>query len=317
MSNLQPPFWTACALLLLTQTAARAESSAEVVALVGKIEGTVHWKPASDKAAVQLDAKKDAMRPIHFGEWVKVSPGSGLHLMVAANGKPIVQAITTPANGTAEWRTFVHRPSADQLALMNVLKNNSGLGGRSRGNIQVYSPADGSAIRLSHLHVLWTPSPTVHKLTITILDGRLRRKFWETAAVDGAAGRLDTAAAAEPLKGYRGALVLKVTPLASSAGSEPEQLKYVRFMLLDPVSESSLEKELAQWDREIGLIRHLGKIFAFNRLKLYNEAADEYEAALAETADSKPLLSAAIDAAARIGNTPLEVKLRGRFAFGG
>ncbi len=181
------------------------------------------------------------MRPIHFGEWVKVLPGSGLHLMVAGNGKPIVQAITTPANGTAEWRTFAHRPSADQLALMNVLKDKSGLGGRSRGNIQVYSPADGSSIRLSHLHVLWTPSPTVNKLTITILDGRLRRKFWETAPVDGAAGRLDTTGA-EPVKGYRGPLVLKVTPLVSPPGSEPEQEQYVRCTALDPLSESALKK---------------------------------------------------------------------------
>ena len=90
----------------------------------------------------------------------------------------------------------------------------------------------------------------------------------------------------------------------------------VRFSLLGQTAEQGLQKQLAEWEGQSGLIRPLGRAYVFHSFSLLNEAADAYEAALAEDSDSTQLLIAAIAAQRQIGNTEREQILRRRLPHG-
>ena len=267
-----------------------------------------------DKPPVQLNARKDLVRQLHFGEWVKVAAGSALHLLVIRNNQPDKQTLQTLAHGIAQWVTFPHRPTSEQLALLNVLRENSELGGRQRDGKSIFSPADHSSVRLDHLTFFWIPSPAAKQVTLILTDGKKRHKFWSATDVAGRSGRLDAGPAREALKSYRdGGSRGELALLLAGGDIAPET---VQFSLLDRKSESSLEIELTECDRQDGLVRHLGRISVFTARKLYGEAVDEYEAALTEAPDSTSLLVAAILAEERIGNTPRGNALRKRLPPG-
>jgi len=295
--------------------AAQIPADADIVAIIVKIEGTVFWKKAAAAQPAQLDPLKDIGRVVLFKEWVKVDPGSTLRVVDLRNKKPTEAPISTPRMQAAQWVTFPHLPSEDQAALWHVLTAFSELGGRKRGASSVFfSPAPESVVRPEHLVFQWTPDSSEKPVSLSITEANPSisgaKPIWHQENVDGRTGRLDSPEARSALQAYRTGGSHNPLVLALTQGEA--KAKSVQFSLLVPRDETELTQQLADMDELPALLRHTGRAYILNAFKLYNEAADEYEAALAAAPNSTPLLLAAISAQQQTGNKAREEALRKR-----
>lgn len=66
------------------------------------------------------------------------------------------------------------------------------------------------------------------------------------------------------------------------------------FSIISATEEQQLQSELVEWDAYADLIRHMERAYIFERHKLYDEAADEYEMALKLSPETDYLLAETI-----------------------
>jgi len=84
--------------------------------------------------------------------------------------------------------------------------------------------------------------------------------------------------------------------------SEVGKPQRVLFRVMSVNEEELLTKELGKWEGSVEFTRNIGRAWVFSRHRLYDEAAAEYESALADSPESVHLLRATIRAYCRAGN---------------
>ncbi|HLJ56427.1 MAG TPA: hypothetical protein VKT77_15415 [Chthonomonadaceae bacterium] len=308
MRNLLGALAATITVALANPAGASAQTKAAViVATVHSIVGKVYWRPTMARPEVLLDPVKDRSRPICFGEWVKASPGCKLNVWVPHGSTAIVQTIATPANETAQWRTFARRPTAAQLALLKIISEASLLGGRPRDAGPLYAPADRSVQRLDKLEIRWTPTPAGVTTRLALTDDTTGASILAPQSVDGAVGR----APSEPFVAALRALPERARRHRLSLSIRTNGREFaVHFTLMDAVAEAALAAQLAQTDSLPAGSRRLGRVGELAAAGLLNEVAAECEAALAEEPGNETVRVTAIVADEQIGYAERALELR-------
>ncbi|MEN3336088.1 MAG: hypothetical protein V7641_5453 [Blastocatellia bacterium] len=297
----------ACAsALMLMAWPCKAATQEGSIGIVEEIHGTVFWRSNPNAKPLRLDPGLDAARRLYTGEQLRCARGSLLRLRL--NGK------LKTLRGASAWFTIPLTAASRSDPLQAALDEYGRLGGRDRGSsLQVFSPSDHSVVMPERFVIRWIPSAARCAIAFSIQDGG--SAIWQQNDVDGAVGSLAADAAKQALidyrvKGEQGPLTLK---LVDSCGSET----HLAFSLLSIKSEQSLKQELAFWDKEpANLLAHLGRASVFNRYRMFPQVAEEYEAALGVTPNSRHLLIRTILAHRGTGNFNRAEKLEKRLPVG-
>ena len=166
-----------------------------------------------------------------------------------------------------------------------------------------------AAIRPETAVFRWRPIRGPLRLSISV--AQKETDTWSQAQVDGAAGHFTSQTLQEALRTLstrRGARCrLRVqTALAEDS---------VEFEVLSAESEASLARELAAWDREPAVLRHLLRAYAYTERRLWLDAASEFETALKTSPRNSDLLKVAVAAQERAGNVDRANQLREELRF--
>ena len=276
-------------------------------AIVERISSTVLLRQKGKQ--ISLNPKSDIARVLYIGDSVHCEKGARLSLSIGGR--------TTELDENSGWFTIARRVSSQSDPHEKALAAYGRTGGRDRGfvsNSTVYSPADESAVMPELFVIRWTPLKRrcVASFVIQTPDGQ---ELWRQDKVNGAPGSLESGIARQALMTYRtkvdeGTLLLR---LKDSCGNED----HLTFTLVSVADEKSLKEELAFWDHEPEkLIAHIGRASVFSRYRMFPQAAEEYEAALAAAPKSHDLLLRTISAHRRTGNRARAERLERRLPPG-
>jgi hypothetical protein len=284
----------------------------KVVGFIESIRGPAYIRQGTRK--VTLNIRTDVRRPVHAGEIFGCTRGCRVLIKLfcgeanddkcrrveVSTGEYQIPSLPTP-------RTERQRKHEEASQAYGIT------GGVSMGALSpVYSPAPEGVVSPGALILKWTTGPALSSLSVRIEDLN-RIPIWRQRIGDGSAGSLISAELRQSLLNYRtkggtGPLVLEVEDKNGVASQ-------VKFSLLSKEQEDELETQLAAWDLEKDtFIRHLGRISIFQSKGMFNEVADEFEAALAETPESRELLIRTISAQHVTGNSKRERQLRNKLA---
>jgi hypothetical protein len=177
----------------------------------------------------------------------------------------------------------------------------------------IFSPPSDGAARASDLVVRWDPWPGVDQLTISVWPNATRQKFCCDGTFDGKKGSLESPELRKALMPLRDRNADDRELVLNISGSLLRDF-LVAFSVLSATEETQLNGELATWESKNALLRHLGRAHIFSNYRLFTQAAEESEAALALAPESPYLLVLSIEAEHRTGNAaPLE-ELKRRLA---
>lgn len=279
---------------ILALLAGSASLAAErpCVGWVDGIRPPASWRAGAGSREVRLDPAKDRYRGLCSGEQVRCEGSGSLKLLL--NGKP---RTVTARDGWFPIPPPVRTVGPAEGAISEYGRL---LGGERPVNSAITSPADGSQVRPESLVIRWTPRPSLKTITLSIRTGS-GEELWKRPVQDASTGELADDAARAALvqhraRGGKGPLTLRMAGLDGS-------LDEVHFDLLPADQEKSLKEELALFDGKPGLLRRVGRAYAFSKRRLYAEAAEEYEAALKEAPESAALTERAIYWHRKAGNT--------------
>jgi hypothetical protein len=274
-----------------------------VAAIVEKVSGTVSLKQNGKQST--LNAKTDIARRLFAGDRVHCEAGAKLSLRIGGR--------STELDANSGWFEIPKVAPGAPDPRQRAIDAYGRIGGRNRGVVShsiVYSPTDGGSTTPELFVIRWTPlkSKCVVSFEVQDLNGK---KLWRQTKVGGALGVLNSKSARQALVSYRSRsreaeLKLRYT---DSCG-EPDEST---FQLLSVANEQKLKTELAQWDNEPNqLIAHLGRASVFIERKIFSQAAEEYEAALALAPESVDLIESTSGAERQTGNTPRAKELEKR-----
>jgi hypothetical protein len=280
----------------------QGQSQAEPIAgFIEEIRGVAYLKKGAQR--LKLDQKKDVRRALHPGEVLSCDPGG--YLRLALCGQPAdksCQSREVTASGRFRIPPLAPPQSDAERNRQQALQSLGRSGGREMGVLSpVYSPASQGMVRPGTLVLRWVSSEALSSLSLTVKETS-GRELWQQNIADGAAGFLVSESLRQTLSQYRakggkGALVLDVED-KNHIGSQ------IRFSLITVEDESNLDKELSEWDKEPdAFMRRLGRAAAFSSRSMFNDVAEEFEAALAETPDSHEVLLRTMQAHRDTGNT--------------
>lgn len=183
--------------------------------------------------------------------------------------------IIIAVGGSRRIPSVVCKPSADELKKFRT----AGRDDRSRTGGYVLSPSDSGVFRPETFVIRWRP-PTRHgKLSLSIED-EAGVTLW-AEEIDGQKGLHDSARLRDALKRAQAEGRLKLSLTAQVMTNTPQGgYDEIQFRLLPKSSEEILNSELASWEAESGVMRHLGRAGTFSSYELYAESAQELERAL-------------------------------------
>ena len=174
-------------------------------------------------------------------------------------------------------------------------------GGRSKGaETSIYEPADGGAVVSDRFTIRWTTKPDIGTFVAVLIDPA-GKEIARSGKLKGTDGTADS----EP---FRRAIL---TSLGANPASGRFQLTFKldeggeqtsNFTVLTRAQESDLDRELARIGDENSLFGHLERAGIFDKYRLYNDVAAEYDRALDQAPNSVALLRAAVGVDARIGD---------------
>jgi hypothetical protein len=178
----------------------------------------------------------------------------------------------------------------------------------------IYSPpagGSGSAVLPDRFIIRWIPRKGVQDLWLRIRD-QSDAQLWPQdngrgIEVPSAAGELISEEARKTLAKYRrvGEREPLTLVVVDSKGNELD----AEFSIVSEQDEEALKKELGVCSSQPGLMKYICRAYYFRQLKLYAEAADEYEAALKLAPESVDLQLRAIAAHRLTGNYAREQEL--------
>lgn len=161
----------------------------------------------------------------------------------------------------------------------------------------VFSPTGGSYVFVDDIVFRWAPSlQTRVNLAIEDINGKL---LWQEEGVDGALGQLVSESARKVLRQYRDEK--KSTQLRFVLVDQTGSKTSVAFSILAVEDEKAVRNELARWDGQQTVLRHLGRALVFRGRGMTFDAAQEYEAALASAPGSAALSRATMQARREAG----------------
>jgi len=278
------------------QVLAAGVQNGEVAGCIDQMRGEVYFKKTRSDAPSRL-TKRNAPKWLHVGDRLPCGPGGYVKICLCKR-----QSTCREIKGPSGWYPIPRSPLSKDDPRWVALQHFGG-GGRPRASgVVIFSPADDSVKAPGRFTIRWVASDQDKNITLAIFDDT-NKVIWREQVADGTAGHLASDSAREALlkysrEGGKGTLKLTLT-------RPDEQTEQVRFSLLSSESEQDLQTELIKWDREeASLLRHAYRAYSFSSRGMLTEAVEEYEAALAETPDSRDLLMATIMANRNIGNSP-------------
>jgi hypothetical protein len=279
---------------------------AEAIAgIVKDVHGPVSLKQGkSDKTGVKLDSRYDQARLLYVGQEISCGPGGSIYLSLCNGDEYQDKQIQGPAG-------YAISPANKCLSL-EELKEYARLGGRDRGTVSpIFSPANDSVVRADTLVVRWVAGQKPRAFSLQIVTAS-PGVIWQQEVPRTSSGTLSSEDLRQTLTRLRDRdepLLLRFKDKSSRAGTEGA----ITFSLLSASQEQQLQQELSAWDKKAeGILRRLGRASIFVRHLMFTDAAEEYEAALAQAPRSRDLLQRTIRAQLRIGNAPRVRELRQR-----
>ncbi|MGV3722162.1 MAG: hypothetical protein ACO1SX_14725 [Actinomycetota bacterium] len=295
------PFLTLQIASLALPANAAAAAPRPCVGWVQEIRGTAYWRSQPSAPRVTLQPKADQYRGLRTGEQVLCPRGGHLRLMLNGRLREV-----KPAEG---WLTVPPPLRPTGLTERALEAYGRRLGAERAAGSALYCPADGGRVRASVLVVRWQPDPAWKLVTLSLRD-EAGQELWRRPRVEAAAGKLEDAELRTQLGQQReGTLELL---LSSPDGASQS----VRFTLLPARETPALLAELAGFEKGPGLLPRIGRAQCLIQRRLYNEAADEYEGALAQAPESRALLEKTLQIQRLIGNLPRAEELEQRLVWG-
>lgn len=298
------PAMLACALGCLTMSGLRAgagdpESPPPPVAVIESIQGKVQLTSAVPAGVKLLDPQRDVARLLHRGEILVCAQKSQVRLRLQSGSRLLKGPNRWPVPALA-----LDEQGAVSLALQRLGSVGEAL---EPAGGPLLSPADGSSVRPDVATLRWRPSSKEIAFRLTNERGK---DLWGRAEVPGAAGRLVDPRFNAALREFRESV--SQGKLTLEARSDDAVIGKVEFSLISEQAEMSLVQELKNWsvEPERSLLRFVGRAAAFGRRSMWNEEADELEAAVAAFPKSATLLNADRAAQLRIGNLARAEELR-------
>jgi hypothetical protein len=136
------------------------------------------------------------------------------------------------------------------------------------------------------------------EVSLSIKLTRDSKTIWSQSNIDGMSGQLTSELARKLLRNIQKKNMSRYIEL-TLVSNKPQRIVF-RVMSLD--EEQLVARELKKWEGMVDFTRHIGRAYTFSRYRLYDEAAAEYESALADSPESVDLLRAAISGNCRAGN---------------
>ncbi len=265
------------------------------VGIIESIAGKPVFAPAGARPAA-LDPARDVGLLIHAGDVLKPPSRSTVRLRTQQGAKVL--------KGPVRW--VAPRLDADQQGIVSLalhrLEAPAEAPDPTRGPL--FSPGDGSSVRPETAAIRWQPIAREISLRLTNEGGKV---LWRRDSVSGGDGKIIDPAFNKALLDFResvsqGKLTLTI---GSSKREDGKGEGKVEFSLISEQAELSLRQELKVWsvEPEKSLLRFVGRAAAFGRRFMWNEEADELEAAVAQFPKSVTLLRADRAAQLRTGNT--------------
>ena len=283
----------------------------------GKCDGK--WRAKDGGEVKRLDAAKDHFRFLYPGESVRCDGMGSMSLQVLDNRpKKVLKedgwCTVYDEAAVCEKEKMPGAKAAVSGVMDRALREFGRPAGRQRGfRSAIFSPAPESSVRASELVLRWNEIPGATRIALQLTD-KYHSVLWEQVDVDAGsrelvAGAMRTALVAYRDKGGAGPFSLKLT-------NEGTAQPLVRFSVLSGDEEHALDGELAKCERNKGLRHLVCRTAAFSRREMWNNAAEEYEAALKLAPESRDLTLAALAAETSIGNAKRAGQLRAMLAPG-
>jgi len=252
--------------------------------------------------------------------WKKISPTRGgprPHL----EGEKVRCSPQTPGSVTVLVSKQYKSVSGDECyrvvsqdALTDVVKYSdlAATRGASYPSTIFTSPSSEGAVDPQTFIVRWTPPARIGEVALTIVPKSGGDGLFSFGGIPGGSGSFDSQPLRDALEKYRdrGGRDPLVLRLHDEAGQDYA----VTFTVLTPPDQKKLERELAEWDSQSGIVQHLGRASVFSSFSLYFEAAAECELALQESPQSPLLLQLAANAEQRSGNSARAGELENQFS---
>jgi hypothetical protein len=287
-------------LALLTSPVAAAEPR-PCVGWVQEVHGMAYWRSHAKGPRVTLQPKADQYRGLRAGEQVNCPRGGLLRVMLNGRLREV-----KPADG---WVTVPPPLRTAGLTERAIEAYGRRLGAERPVGSALYCPAEGGRVRASTLVVRWQPHPEWKLVTLALQDDA-GQELWRRSRVDAAAGRLEDAdLRAKLTQPPAGTLALL---LSGPDGAS----QTVHFTLLPASEEPALRTELAGFNQGPDLLPRIGRAQCLIQRRLYNEAAEEYEAALSQAPESRALLEKTLQLQRLVGNTTRAEELEQRLVWG-
>jgi hypothetical protein len=273
------------------------------------------WRASDSARPVKLDQKKDHYRFLYSGESVRCEGSGTMSLQILDKKKEIskrngwyrIRDVSVNANLPQDE---IQRLSAQEKAVMAFGRP----AGRQRGlPSPIFCPAAESTVRADELVFRWNEIPGATRIILRLSD-KYHLVLWEQADVDARRGQLVSPAGRTALVAYgdRGGAGPFSFILTNGGVEQP----VVQFSILSTEEQRALEKDLQNCEKSKGLSGSVCRTYAFSTREMWNNAADEYEAALKLEPDSQDLLVAALKAEMSIGNTRRVSELQAKLPAG-
>jgi len=314
----KPRIWTILIALLaivVLSVAACAQDQREEVkdaGFISEVRGTCWLQRGT--SSVQITLRKFGGAGLRVGDKLRCDKDGSLVVEL--------RSLRTTIEPSDRWTTIPRASGSRKDAMAGPVDDWFKLAGAVRGLPGgVYSPPSGgygSAVWPDHFVIRWVPRERAQNLWLKIRD-RLGTQLWpqdneQGIKVPSTAGELISNQARQALSKYRQTGMREPLTLVvvDSKGNEGD----VEFSIVSEQDEETLKKELRVCSDQPGVMAYICRAYYLRQLKLYAEAADEYEAALKLAPDSVDLQLHAIAAHRLTGNYAREQELVGRLPSG-
>jgi hypothetical protein len=279
--------------VVFTTSAAEPETAGSLKRFAGDVFLITELHTTPQK----LDPDRDQYRSLSVGETLRLGPNAHAELIIGDGH--------INKDGPCEYAVLAVE-SAESSETMKAIEHFASTGGLTRGGsthpVAVFSPAPEEVIWPPKLVIRWIPKSDRGSVSFTILDED-DEILWQKEGVPDAAGVLDSDDLRKALTEREGSFVLNMRRF--------DETITVPFSVLSPKQKQALENELSAWDRESDQgFRSIGRAYVYRKFRMFNQVANEYEAALKNAPRSRSLLIAAVIAHHRTGNVPREKELR-------
>jgi tetratricopeptide (TPR) repeat protein len=314
----KPRIWTilnallAIIVLSLAACAQDQREQAKDAGFISEVKGTCWLQRGT--SSVQITLRKFGGAGLRVGDKLRCDKDGSLVVEL--------RSLRTTIEPSDRWTTIPRASGSRKDAMAGPVDDWFKLAGAVRGLPGgVYSPPSGgygSAVWPDHFVIRWVPRKRAQDLWLKIRD-QSGTQLWpqdneQGIKVPSTAGELISNEARQALSKYRqtGSREPLTLVVVDSKGNEGD----IEFSIVSEQDEETLKKELRVCSDQPGVMAYICRAYYLRQLKLYAEAADEYEAALKLAPDSVDLQLHAIAAHRFTGNYAREQELVGRLPSG-